>query len=395
MPDAAETMSTRGLDERNTVPAKRRILVADDQRDVLTALELLFKSEGISAATVTSPEAIVSAVRGELFDAVLMDLNYTRDTTSGEEGLDVLSTLASVPDAPPIIVMTAWGSIELAVEAMRRGACDFVTKPWDNRELIATVERNREGRRKAAARYSRNELEVASQVQRKLWPGTGLSLAGLEIAGHCQPVGAVGGDTYDFFPLGSDALAFSLADVSGKGLPAALLMASLQSLLRSGADHATLDLAGFLEVANRHFYESTEAQHYATLFFALYRCSSRELQYVSCGHPAAILVAAGQGPRQLAATAPGFGMFDTLAAGVESVRLDPGDTLFVFSDGLLEARDEGGVELGETKLMAIIEDLLGAEGPALADLPRALIQEVVGMRSYRQTDDVTVVAARA
>jgi sigma-B regulation protein RsbU (phosphoserine phosphatase) len=395
MPDMVETMSTRDLDERNAVPATGRVLVADDQRDVLTALELLFKSEGIIAVTVTSPEAIVAAVRGEPFDAVLMDLNYTRDTTSGEEGLDVLSTLASVPNAPPIIVMTAWGSIELAVEAMRRGACDFVTKPWDNRELIATVERNREGRRKAAARYSRNELEVASQVQRKLWPGVGLSLAGVEIAGHCQPVGAVGGDTYDFFPLGPDALAFSLADVSGKGLPAALLMASLQSLLRSGADHATFDLAGFLEVANRHFYESTEAQHYATLFFALYRCSSRELQYVSCGHPAAILVAAEQGPRQLAATARGFGMFDTLAAEVESVRLDAGDTLFVFSDGLLEAKDEGGVELGETQLTAIIGDLLRAKGPALADLPRALIHEVVGMRSYQQTDDVTVVAARA
>jgi sigma-B regulation protein RsbU (phosphoserine phosphatase) len=395
MPDMVETMSTRDLDERNAVPAMGRVLVADDQRDVLTALELLFKSEGIIAVTVTSPEAIVAAVRGEPFDAVLMDLNYTRDTTSGEEGLDVLSTLASVPNAPPIIVMTAWGSIELAVEAMRRGACDFVTKPWDNRELIATVERNREGRRKAAARYSRNELEVASQVQRKLWPGVGLSLAGVEIAGHCQPVGAVGGDTYDFFPLGPDALAFSLADVSGKGLPAALLMASLQSLLRSGADHATFDLAGFLEVANRHFYESTEAQHYATLFFALYRCSSRELQYVSCGHPAAILVAAEQGPRQLAATARGFGMFDTLAAEVESVRLDAGDTLFVFSDGLLEAKDEGGVELGETQLTAIIGDLLRAKGHALADLPRALIHEVVGMRSYQQTDDVTVVAARA
>jgi sigma-B regulation protein RsbU (phosphoserine phosphatase) len=394
MRHVVETMSTTGLDETNTVPATGRILVADDQRDVLTALELLFKAEGISAVTVTSPEAIISAIHGEPFDAVLMDLNYTRDTTSGEEGLDVLKTLASVPDAPPIIVMTAWGSIELAVEAMRRGACDFVTKPWDNRELIATVERNRQSRRKAAARYSRNELEVASQVQRKLWPGTGLSLQGFEIAGHCQPVGAVGGDTYDFFPLGPDALAFSLADVSGKGLPAALLMASLQSLLRSGADHAASDLAGFLEVANRHFYESTEAQHYATLFFALYRCSSRELRYVSCGHPAAILVAADQGPRQLAATAPGFGMFETLAPEVETVRLDAGDTLLVFSDGLLEARDDAGVELGEAQLFNILRDLLGTKGPALADLPRALIHEVVATRSYRQTDDVTVVAAQ-
>ena len=99
----------------------KRLLIADDQRDVLTALELPFKAEGISATTVTSPEAIVASVQGERFDAVLMDLNYTRDTTSGEEGLDVLTRLAAIPGAPPVIVMTAWGSIELAVEAMSAG----------------------------------------------------------------------------------------------------------------------------------------------------------------------------------------------------------------------------------------------------------------------------------
>jgi sigma-B regulation protein RsbU (phosphoserine phosphatase) len=371
-----------------------RILVADDQRDVLTALELLFKAEGIAAVTVTSPEAILSAVGSEPFDAVLMDLNYTRDTTSGEEGLDLLKTLASLPDLPPVIVMTAWGSIELAVEAMRRGACDFVTKPWDNRELLATIERNRSSRRKAAARYSRNELEVASQVQRKLWPGAGLKLPGIEVSGYCKPVGAVGGDTFDFFPLGPDALAFSLADVSGKGLPAALLMASLQSLLRSGADHAASDLAGFLQIANRHFFESTEAQHYATLFFALYGTASRELHYVSCGHPAAVRIGVEGKVETLAATAPAFGMFETLAPEVESVRLDPGDTLLVFSDGLLEAEDEAGAELGEARLIALARELLGTASPALADLPRALIDDVVANRSYRQTDDVTVVAAR-
>ncbi len=134
----------------------KRLLVADDQRDVLTALELLLKAEGISAATVTSPEAIVAAVERERFDAVLMDLNYTRDTTSGEEGLDVLNRLAATPGSPPVIVMTAWGSIELAVEAMRRGARDFVTKPWDNRELLSTIA-------KTSARSRRATRETSSR----------------------------------------------------------------------------------------------------------------------------------------------------------------------------------------------------------------------------------------
>jgi len=217
----------------------KRLLIADDQRDVLTALELLFKAEGISATTTTSPEAIVTWVERECFDAVLMDLNYARDTTSGEEGLDVLTRLASIPGSPPVIVMTAWGSIELAVEAMKRGARDFVTKPWDNRELLATIGRNT---LKEPARYARNELEVASQVQHKLWPGGPVTLSNLSLSGHCRPVGAVGGDTFDFVPLGAGRLAFSIADVSEKGLPAALLMASLQAILRSGVSHGATDV---------------------------------------------------------------------------------------------------------------------------------------------------------
>ncbi len=88
----------------------KRLLIADDQRDVLTALELLFKAEGISASAVTTPEAIITSIERDRFDAVLMDLNYTRDTTSGEEGLDVLTRLREIESAPPVIVMTAWGA---------------------------------------------------------------------------------------------------------------------------------------------------------------------------------------------------------------------------------------------------------------------------------------------
>ena len=369
----------------------KRLLIADDQRDVLTALELLFKAEGISAMTTTSPEAIVSLVERERFDAVLMDLNYTRDTTSGEEGLDVLTRLASISGSPPVIVMTAWGSIELAVEAMKRGARDFVTKPWDNRELLATIGRNTE---KEPVRYTRNELEVASQVQRKLWPGEPVALSSLALSGHCRPVGAVGGDTFDFVPLGAGQLAFSLADVSGKGLPAALLMASLQAILRSGVGHGAADLAGFLEVANRHFFESTEPHHYATLFFAAYDDTSRILRYVSCGHPPAILVADGASVRKLEATAYAFGMFEKLLPEVEQVRLDPGASLLLYSDGILEATSPDGEELGEAGLIATALDLLRAEPLSAPAFPRLLVDHVVEGLGFQQTDDMTLVLAR-
>ena len=115
------------------------ILIADDQADVLEALRLLIKAEGYLAEAVTAPAAALHAIEARDFDAVLMDLNYTRDTTSGQEGLELLERILELDAALPVIVMTAWGSVELAVEAMRRGARDFIQKPWDNARLSAIL----------------------------------------------------------------------------------------------------------------------------------------------------------------------------------------------------------------------------------------------------------------
>jgi DNA-binding NtrC family response regulator len=115
------------------------ILIADDQPDVLEALRFLVKGEGYAAEAVNSPPAAIDAVESRDFDAVLMDLNYTRDTTSGQEGLELLNRIQTLDGTLPVIVMTAWGSVELAVEAMRRGARDFIQKPWDNARLSAIL----------------------------------------------------------------------------------------------------------------------------------------------------------------------------------------------------------------------------------------------------------------
>ena len=115
------------------------ILIADDQADVLEAMRLLFKGEGIKVMTADSPKGVIKLLDDHDFDSVLIDLNYARDTTSGTEGLDLLTSIQQIDDTLPVIVMTAWSSIELAVEGMRRGARDFVQKPWDNERLVATV----------------------------------------------------------------------------------------------------------------------------------------------------------------------------------------------------------------------------------------------------------------
>jgi len=122
-----------------TVDCQPRILIADDQPDVLEALRLLLKVEGFRIDSANSPASVLDAVQSRDFDAVLIDLNYARDTTSGEEGLNLLNRLHAHDPALPVVVMTAWGSVDVAVEAMRRGARDFIQKPWDNPRVLAIV----------------------------------------------------------------------------------------------------------------------------------------------------------------------------------------------------------------------------------------------------------------
>src|SRR5436189_2619592 len=141
-----------------------RILVADDQKDILEALKLLLKGEGYEVDTATSPRAVLSALDKRDFDALLIDMNYARDTTSGAEGMDLLARIQALDAPPPVMVMTAWASIDGAVEAMRRGARDFIEKPWDNRRLLATMRTQVElGRALGKSR----QLELENRALRK------------------------------------------------------------------------------------------------------------------------------------------------------------------------------------------------------------------------------------
>src|SRR2546427_9746548 len=153
--DRGESMPMR------SEPAVPRVLIADDQADVLEALRLLLKGEGYKIESAGSPAAILEAIDGDEFDAVLMDLNYARDTTSGQEGLDLLSQLRAHDQTLPIVVMTAWGSVEVAVEAMRRGARGFVLKPWENARLL-TILRTEVERARALRRQQTLEAENRS-----------------------------------------------------------------------------------------------------------------------------------------------------------------------------------------------------------------------------------------
>jgi sigma-B regulation protein RsbU (phosphoserine phosphatase) len=363
-----------------------RVLICDDQPDVLEALRLLLKGQGWQAVTADSPAALLRTARGGAFDLILADLNYTRDTTSGKEGMDMLASLEAQGNTTPVVVMTAWGNVDLAVEAMRRGACDFVQKPWDNNRLLATIRKQAEPERR---RHS--ELEIAANVQQKMFPRKLHRLDSLDYAGHCVPAREVGGDYYDFLDASATAIGFVLGDVSGKGVPAALLMANLQACFRSQTPDALQRPSDMLRMVNKHFFESTAAERFATLFFGIYDDRTRQLRYVNCGHCPPFLLRAGGALDRLDPTATPLGAFANWKCREAETRLGVGDTLVLYSDGVTEAGIEGDEEFGEDRLAHALR--VNQWQPAEA-LVQAIVDDVADFSAGSRNDDVTVVGLR-
>ncbi|MGA2325644.1 MAG: SpoIIE family protein phosphatase [Bryobacteraceae bacterium] len=369
-----------------------RVLVADDRPDVLEAMRLLLKGAGHKAETVDSPQALLRAAALGSFDLILMDLNYARDTTSGTEGLALLDRLHQQENTAPVIVMTAWGNIDLAVEAMRRGACDFIQKPWDNERLLRMLEKQaRDGaQRRRAEQRARSEIEIARNVQQKLFPQKTKLLETADYVGRCVPAHEVGGDYYDFLDLGRGSMGFLLADVSGKGVAAALLMANLQGCFRSQVDRASP--AALLHEVNRLFFDSTPPEQYATVFFGQYDDLTRRLRYVNCGHLPPVLARAAGAIERLEGGAMVLGIFRDWTCTEAVVDLAPGDTLIMFSDGVTEAGIEAGKEFGEERLIEMIQ---AGRPSALEPAIEAIVEAARGYSSAGQTDDITVVGIRA
>ncbi len=365
-----------------------KILVSDDQVDVLEAVRLLLKGAGHQAETVDSPRAAIAAAEHESFDLALIDMNYSRDTTSGDEGLALLDKLLA--GGSPVIVMTAWSSVDLAVEAMRRGAVDFIQKPWDNARLLATIEK--QASRSKERKKVRSELEIARHVQQRLLPQHAHPLETVAFGGRCLPAREIGGDYYDFLDLGPGRLGVLLADVSGKGVAAALLTANLQASFRGQLELGMKLPRALLASVNKLFYESTPAEYFATMFFAEYRDQTRELRYINCGHPAALLMRASGATQHRHATALPIGVFGAWKCEEKTVKMAPGDLLVAFSDGVLEAGVESGEEFGQERL---IEAMLAARKSDLEPLLDSILDDVLRFSPEVQSDDVTLVALRA
>jgi sigma-B regulation protein RsbU (phosphoserine phosphatase) len=247
-----------------------------------------------------------------------------------------------------------------------------------------------------ASRVERTrELDLAREVQERLFPQTCPPIGGLAYAGACRPALGVGGDYYDFIRLSATGLGIAIGDVSGKGVPAALLMATLRAYLHGQTRHRVTDLAGLMVNLNRLVYDSSSANRYATFFYAQYDASTRLLEYVNAGHnPPLILRTHGDchGVLRLEPGGPVIGLMPHCSYVQDCVTLEEGDVLVLFTDGITEAMNAAGEEWGEERLMHVI-------GANRALPPRDLIDRIMRtadgfVGGAAQYDDMTLITAR-
>jgi serine phosphatase RsbU (regulator of sigma subunit) len=366
-----------------------RVLVADDQTDVVSALRLLLRAEGFDIDTASTVDEVRARVAADRYDLLLMDLNYARDTTSGVEGLDLLTEIHASDSTLPVIVMTGWGSIDTAVEAMRRGARTFVHKPWDNATLAETIRREvRDGvALREADQYAARERIDAQRIQRALLPSSSFTMPGCSIAARWLPAETVGGDCYDAVPLADDRVAITIADVAGKGLPAALVMAHLQASVRAYArgDATPAQVAGDL---NASLCRNRGISRIVTFFAAFLDVATRELVYCNAGHnPPLVLRRDGRIDR-LREGGLVLGALPDSDYSNGRVTLDAGDRLVLFTDGVTESYDAAGEEFGDERLAGAAAPLraLPAEG-----IVERLFAEATTFNGGVFHDDATIV----
>ena len=365
-----------------------RVLVADDQADVREAVRLLLKLNGFSVQPAASPAAVVEALTetgGGRFDLLVMDMNYARDTTSGQEGLDLVDRVRALDPALPIVVMTAWSTVPLAVSSMRNGVSDFVEKPFDNARLLAAVYAQVAAGRKRR-REERLEAE-AREVQRRLLARPLPATPGYAVGTAWRFAERLGGDAYEVAPRPEGRLAVAIADVCGKGTPAALVMASAHTTLR---DLMASSLAP--EEVCRNLHQSLAPRlatdRFVSLALAVLDRERGTLAYTNAGHPPPLLLRGDGSVVRLNQGGPVLGMLEDPRYEGGVVALEPGDRLVLYTDGISEAAGADG-EWGEARLMAAVRSMRDKDA---AQAARAMLGAAVDFASGGPLgDDATVV----
>jgi serine phosphatase RsbU (regulator of sigma subunit) len=282
-----------------------------------------------------------------------------------------------------------WGGVFTRFEDIDRNS--FALVSFDEMSEAVETQRRAATARMESERRAAHELEIAKQVQARLFPQTLPPLRTLDYAGVCIQARQVGGDYYDFLNLGRERLGLVLGDIAGKGIAGALLMANLQANLRSQCALALDEPERLLQSVNQLFYENTPDNAYATLIFAEYDDQSQLLRYANCGHLSALVLAGDNSLSKLDSTCTVLGLFQNWNCSIREHRLLPGDTLALYTDGITESFNAAGEEFGEQRL---IESMQRHRELSSRDLVTAIVNEVRQFSPAEQYDDITLIVAK-
>ncbi len=366
-----------------------RILVADDQADILQALRLLLVDAGHAVDLVNSVSGVLDRVTPGSHDLLLMDLNYSRDPTSGREGLELLDGVRTRDATLPVVVMTGWGSIETAVEAMRRGAKSFVQKPWEDATLVEVVQReidDGQASRRADAKHAR-EHEDARLIQRALLPSLMPRMAGCEVAALWTPAFGVGGDCYDVIRFSDTRVAVAIADVIGKGVPAALLMSNLQAAVRAFSTDGA-EPHDICSSVNRLLCRNIASGKFVTFCYAIVDTAAKTVRFGNAGHNPPILMHDDGEVERLDPTGLVLGVSPEWVYQSGALTIRPGDRLVCFTDGISEACSPNGEEFGEDRL---VETIRGHRYQSAETLARSVSDAAAAWTNGALQDDATLI----
>jgi serine phosphatase RsbU (regulator of sigma subunit)/catechol 2,3-dioxygenase-like lactoylglutathione lyase family enzyme len=293
--------------------------------------------------------------------------------------------LGSQPHDPA----TVWGGVftrfrDLDGNSFGLVGFDEVTRDLEEQRRIATEKLD-------AERRAVQELEIAKQVQARLFPQTLPLLQTLEYAGICIQARQVGGDYYDFLQLSRGRRGLVIGDIAGKGFAAALLMANLQANLRSQCATAVQHPRRFLQSVNRLFYENTADSAYATLFFGEYDDRTRSLRYANCGHLCGLVLRRNGDLERLTSTATLVGIFEDWDCDIEQCQLRKGDMFALYTDGITESLNDAEDEFGESRL---VESLRQHRAKPAHEVISSIVEDVQNFSPNEQGDDITLIVAK-
>ena len=379
-------------------PQPHKILVVDDEPDVQPLFmqrmrrdiragryELVFAQNGVEALEMLNQDSGI--------DMVITDINMPK-----MDGLTLLEQIPSVDPNIRSIIISAYGDMKNIREAMNRGAFDFVTKPLDFEDLQVTIERTLrhllEWREALSSRDQlvalQNELNIASQMQQSILPTQFPRGPDFQVYASMTPARNVGGDFYDIVHLEDNRIGVAIADVSDKGVPAALYMMSSRTLLK-GAAIGCESPSQVLDEVNRLLQDDSDTGMFVTLFYGIYDPATNEFTYANGGHNPPLIVHADGSSTVLAMTGGvALGVVPSIQYEQTTVALSPGDTILLYTDGITDATNEEGEFIGLERLQATFAGNPPRDSRAANDAVFEALQNFVG--DAAQADDITCLA---